>query len=71
MGCERAYARSHPKIRELITGIPKKPANFTYQAPKSQYNSAILEAAMDEPVLVLNANFEPIHVCNTRRAIGL
>jgi 5-methylcytosine-specific restriction endonuclease McrA len=24
-----------------------------------------------EPVLVLNANFEPIHVCNTRRAIGL
>ncbi len=26
---------------------------------------------MDEPVLVLNANFEPINVCNTRRAIGL
>lgn len=26
---------------------------------------------MDENVLVLNANFEPIHVCNTRRAIGL
>ncbi len=26
---------------------------------------------MFEPVLVLNANFEPIHVCNTRRAIGL
>jgi 5-methylcytosine-specific restriction endonuclease McrA len=24
-----------------------------------------------EPVLVLNANFEPIHVCSTRRAIGL
>jgi 5-methylcytosine-specific restriction endonuclease McrA len=23
------------------------------------------------PVLVLNANFEPIHVCDTRRAIGL
>ncbi len=23
------------------------------------------------PVLVLNANFEPINVCNTRRAIGL
>lgn len=23
------------------------------------------------PVLVLNANFEPIHVCNTRRAINL
>jgi 5-methylcytosine-specific restriction endonuclease McrA len=30
-----------------------------------------MEAAMDEAVLVLNANFEPIHVCNTRRAIGL
>jgi len=26
---------------------------------------------MYEPVLVLNANFEPIHVCNIRRAIGL
>ena len=26
---------------------------------------------MYDPVLVLNANFEPIHVCNTRRAIGL
>jgi 5-methylcytosine-specific restriction endonuclease McrA len=26
---------------------------------------------MAEPVLVLNANFEPIHVCNMRRAIGL
>lgn len=26
---------------------------------------------MQDPVLVLNANFEPIHVCSTRRAIGL
>ena len=26
---------------------------------------------MLEPVLVLNANFEPINVCSTRRAIGL
>lgn len=26
---------------------------------------------MYEPVLVLNANFEPINVCTTRRAIGL
>ncbi|NLF49786.1 MAG: HNH endonuclease [Leptolinea sp.] len=26
---------------------------------------------MDKLVLVLNANFEPINVCNTRRAIGL
>lgn len=26
---------------------------------------------MNAPVLVLNANFEPIHVCNTRRAVGL
>lgn len=26
---------------------------------------------MDEPVLVLNANFEPIHVCDIRRAMGL
>ncbi len=26
---------------------------------------------MQEPVLVLNANFEPIHVCSTRRAMGL
>ncbi|MGE5222709.1 MAG: HNH endonuclease [Omnitrophica WOR_2 bacterium] len=26
---------------------------------------------MYAPVLVLNANFEPINVCNTRRAVGL
>jgi 5-methylcytosine-specific restriction endonuclease McrA len=26
---------------------------------------------MYAPVLVLNANFEPIHVCNTRRALAL
>src|SRR5512141_2366797 len=26
---------------------------------------------MNEPVLVLNANFEPIYECNTRRAVGL
>jgi 5-methylcytosine-specific restriction endonuclease McrA len=26
---------------------------------------------MYEPVLVLNANFEPINVCSTRRAMGL
>jgi 5-methylcytosine-specific restriction endonuclease McrA len=26
---------------------------------------------MQEPVLVLNANFEPINICNTRRALGL
>jgi 5-methylcytosine-specific restriction endonuclease McrA len=26
---------------------------------------------MNEPVLVLNANYEPLHVCNTRRALGL
>lgn len=26
---------------------------------------------MQEPVLVLNANFEPINVCTTRRAVGL
>ncbi|RME91123.1 MAG: HNH endonuclease, partial [Anaerolineae bacterium] len=26
---------------------------------------------MQAPVLVLNANFEPINVCTTRRAIGL
>lgn len=26
---------------------------------------------MYEPVLVLNANFEPLNICSTRRAIGL
>lgn len=26
---------------------------------------------MDAPVLVLNANFEPLNVCNLRRALGL
>lgn len=31
----------------------------------------ILEGALLEPVLVLNANFEPIHICSLRRAVGL
>ena len=26
---------------------------------------------MDDPVLVLNANYEPLNVCTTRRALGL
>src|SRR3990172_4002340 len=26
---------------------------------------------MYEPVLVLNANFEPLNICTTRRALGL
>jgi 5-methylcytosine-specific restriction endonuclease McrA len=26
---------------------------------------------LNEPVLILNVNFEPIHVCNTRRALAL
>jgi 5-methylcytosine-specific restriction endonuclease McrA len=30
-----------------------------------------MEATLHTPVLVLNANFEPINVCTTRRAIGL
>lgn len=31
----------------------------------------ITEVSVDEPVLVLNANFEPIHVCDLRRAVNL
>jgi 5-methylcytosine-specific restriction endonuclease McrA len=26
---------------------------------------------LDEPVLILNVNFEPLHVCNTKRALSL
>ncbi|HMK08394.1 MAG TPA: HNH endonuclease [Anaerolineales bacterium] len=26
---------------------------------------------MNEPVLVINANFEPLNICSTRRALGL
>ncbi|MGH2537775.1 MAG: HNH endonuclease [Candidatus Promineifilaceae bacterium] len=26
---------------------------------------------LNEPVLILNVNFEPLHVCNTRRALAL
>ncbi|MBN1430129.1 MAG: HNH endonuclease [Anaerolineae bacterium] len=26
---------------------------------------------MNEPVLVLNANYEPLHICTTKRAVGL
>jgi 5-methylcytosine-specific restriction endonuclease McrA len=35
------------------------------------YNSEGFGGNMYAPVLVLNANFEPINVCNTRRAISL
>jgi 5-methylcytosine-specific restriction endonuclease McrA len=30
-----------------------------------------MEAIVDDPVLVLNANFEPLNICTTRRAVGL
>lgn len=26
---------------------------------------------LNEPVLILNVNYEPLHVCNTKRALGL
>ena len=29
------------------------------------------EPGVNEPVLVLNRNFEPLNVCNTRRAIDI
>jgi DTW domain-containing protein YfiP len=35
------------------------------------YNFANCGGMMQVQVLVLNANFEPINVCNTRRAIVL
>ncbi len=36
-----------------------------------EYNHAHCGCSMQEPVLVLNANFEPINVCTTRRAVVL
>lgn len=41
------------------------------QTCEKQYNRANCRGSMNEPVLVLNANFEPINICSTRRAIGL
>jgi 5-methylcytosine-specific restriction endonuclease McrA len=35
------------------------------------YTRFYIEAAMGSPVLVLNANYEPLHVCDTRRALAL
>jgi 5-methylcytosine-specific restriction endonuclease McrA len=35
------------------------------------YTRASFEVSMEGPVLVLNANFEPLHICDTRRAITL
>ena len=29
------------------------------------------EALLEEPVLILNVTFEPIHVCSTKRALAL
>lgn len=33
--------------------------------------TSAIRDSLSEPVLILNANFEPLHVSNTRRAIGL
>ncbi len=33
--------------------------------------SRAIDPTMKTPVLVLNANFQPIHVCDTRRALHL
>src|SRR5512140_3362097 len=38
---------------------------------KRKYNSGHYGEVMDTLVLVLNANFEPLNVCTTRRAIGM
>jgi hypothetical protein len=29
------------------------------------------EAMVNEPVLVLNANYEPLNICTTKRAVGM
>jgi 5-methylcytosine-specific restriction endonuclease McrA len=51
----------------IIPSFPKNPDNLE----KPCYNSPNLVAAMQIPVLVLNANFEPLNVCGSRRAISL
>lgn len=37
------------------------------------YTAAVMSnnGTLNQPVLVLNVNFEPLNVCNTRRALGL
>jgi 5-methylcytosine-specific restriction endonuclease McrA len=44
---------------------------LTLHSPVSVAIIRSLPINVDEPVLVLNRNFEPLNVCNTRRAVGL
>ena len=64
--------RSLTQIRGSTTAIPNEPINY---APSRRTAYAIIspirKIAMKLPVLVLNANFEPINICNTHRAISL
>src|ERR1700752_1423278 len=73
----RAFPRKPepPAIKTFITNSYNKfmtlpEAHFT-NSKIQQYNRAYYGDRMHEPVLVLNANFEPINVCTTRRAVGL
>lgn len=40
-------------------------------AQLTSMNPHVILNIMNKPVLLLNANYEPIHVCTTRRAMGL
>ena len=44
---------------------------FIYNSISHAIIRTIMEGLLYIPVLVLNANFEPINVCNTRRALSL
>lgn len=80
IGDDHSFDTCHPKpdptssivsldrlcnILQSINVLPR------YKIALSCYNLLNNGGIVQEPVLVLNANFEPIHVCNTRRAIGL
>lgn len=41
------------------------------QSSGGRPSAAIWEREVNAPVLVLNANYEPLNVCSTRRAMGL
>ena len=48
----------------MIRAIPKNPPPEPVQAPRPA-------PVLDEAVLVLNQNYEPLNVCSVRRALSL
>ncbi len=77
---DKAHAVISPR-RGISSGVYRKGKEFSESTMKLYHSSLVryrgcaiiflVNSSLFAPVLVLNANFEPLNVCNVRRAIGL